>query len=348
MSRIRNTTMDAVKAVAIFLVVLGHCVQYLSGTDFRENPIYQIIYSFHMPLFFVVSGFFFVGQENKSVKDFLIRKSTTLLLPCLVWATMSACGSLLINRDIPAFFLKIINPVTWPFWFLKALFVVQCVAYLCLRITRSRVVMAALLSLCVFLIPGMEIARVMLPFLWGGWILRMNYDRLKENAFVVTFISGVVFVGLLFFWNSQSLRMSSGTTLSLYGCFTDAAQPWTTWVRFLYRLVIGAAGSMTVIGGLHLLPKIPLWIQIVGTSTEGIYILQACFLEHLLGGFIAQKTTWLLPLQQLPAGLLYGLALPVAAILIVAFCTLLYQSTRYFPIAGRILFGGAPVQSQQK
>ena len=84
---------------------------------------------------------------------------------------------------------------------------------------------------------------------------------------------------------------------------------------------------------------------IVGTSTEGIYILQACFLEHLLGGFIAQKTTWLLPLQQLPAGLLYGLALPVAAILIVTFCTLLYQSTRYFPIAGRILFGGAPVQS---
>ena len=118
----RNSTMDAIKALAILLVVFGHSIQYISGTDFWNNRVFQIIYSVHMPLFFMLSGFFFVGQENKTIQEFLTRKCMTLLLPCMAWSTLSGLGSLVMGGDIGSFVLKVVNPIGWPFWFLKGLF----------------------------------------------------------------------------------------------------------------------------------------------------------------------------------------------------------------------------------
>lgn len=56
----RNEKLDNLKGIAIFLVVWGHSLQYLNNGefDFFENSLFQVIYSFHMPLFMVISGFF--------------------------------------------------------------------------------------------------------------------------------------------------------------------------------------------------------------------------------------------------------------------------------------------------
>ena len=54
----RNIIFDAIKAFAIGLVVYGHSIQYLSGCTW-DNEIFRIIYTFHMPLFFMISGYFF-------------------------------------------------------------------------------------------------------------------------------------------------------------------------------------------------------------------------------------------------------------------------------------------------
>lgn len=353
----RNYILDAVKALAILLVVYGHCIQYISGTEFWENRIFQIIYSFHMPLFFMLSGFFFVGQQEKSAKDFIIKKTLTLLVPCLMWATLSAVGSLVMTGDIKAFILKIITPSCWPFWFLKGLFIVQIVAWVSLFIirkitTRHFVRWAAVLSLAVFLIPGTEVARVMLPLFWGGWLLRKHYDSFQEKAGLIALISGIVFLALLLFWDSNGMRFYAGTTLSLYGFFGDTQQPLTDWLMLIYRLVIGAAGSIAVISVIHLFPSSTInrpIINRVGTSTEAIYILQACFLEHLIGGFIAQKTCWLLPLQHMHPYLLFGIVLPMTACLLVLFCTFIYQQTGHFPHQAwlvRLFFGGAPISKK--
>lgn len=351
--------MDAVKALAILFVVFGHCIQYISGTDFWENRIYQFIYSFHMPLFFMLSGFFFVGQQDKPAKDFIIRKTRTLLLPCLMWATLSAVGCLVMTGDIRAFFLKIIQPAGWPFWFLKGLFVVQIAAWASLFIARKItqrhfVRWAAVLSLAVFLIPGTEVARVMLPLFWGGWLLRKHYEFLKAKAGLTALVSGIVFFALLLFWDRNGMRFYAGTTLSLYGFFGDTPQPLNDWLLLVYRLAIGAAGSIAVISVMHLFPlstfNRPI-INRVGTSTEAVYILQACILEHFIGGFIAQKTDWLLPLQHLQPTLLFGLVLPVTACLIVLLCTVIYQETHRFPRMAwlvRLFFGGTPLPQNGK
>lgn len=67
---------DCCKGFAIMLVVIGHLADgylnaglYAEHTDFM-NRIYNTIYSFHMPLFFILSGFTFhiAYLKNRSEK----------------------------------------------------------------------------------------------------------------------------------------------------------------------------------------------------------------------------------------------------------------------------------------
>lgn len=50
----RILSLDYMKALAIFFVVLGHLID---GVDSADNVFRTFIYSLHMPLFFIVSGF---------------------------------------------------------------------------------------------------------------------------------------------------------------------------------------------------------------------------------------------------------------------------------------------------
>lgn len=50
----RQLSFDALKLITIFLVIWGHCVQHLLSSDYYEDTVYVVIYSFHMPLFFFI------------------------------------------------------------------------------------------------------------------------------------------------------------------------------------------------------------------------------------------------------------------------------------------------------
>ena len=51
----RDDLLDIAKDIGIMLVVLGHTLQGFY-TDFDNNLAFRLIYSFHMPLFFFISG----------------------------------------------------------------------------------------------------------------------------------------------------------------------------------------------------------------------------------------------------------------------------------------------------
>jgi len=58
----RNIFLDIVKYFTIFLVIWGHVVQQsLNPGVYPEqvDGIYRLIYTFHMPLFMGISGYFF-------------------------------------------------------------------------------------------------------------------------------------------------------------------------------------------------------------------------------------------------------------------------------------------------
>ena len=77
----RDSSFDIMKGIAILLVVLGHSVpDQASASGIASYPLYlmrTIIYSFHMPVFFFVAGYFMhiplKEGFNKFVKDKFIR-----------------------------------------------------------------------------------------------------------------------------------------------------------------------------------------------------------------------------------------------------------------------------------
>lgn len=74
----RNQTIDIMKGVGILAVIAGHALPSNSMGN-------QVIHSFHMPLFFIVAGYFY--KPNAHYCDKFINDSRRLLIPYLVIAT---------------------------------------------------------------------------------------------------------------------------------------------------------------------------------------------------------------------------------------------------------------------
>ncbi len=73
MGKERLPWIDAAKGIGIFLVVYGHCMA----------PHNHYVYLFHMPLFFIISGYLF--NSRNTWKQFFWRKFTTLYIPFIGW-----------------------------------------------------------------------------------------------------------------------------------------------------------------------------------------------------------------------------------------------------------------------
>lgn len=87
---------DSIKGFAIFLMVMGHAIAW-NYVDWNEVCVYdieqplnvkiggliwQLIYSFHMPLFFMVSGYLsYKTYEWENFYSFLKKKIMRLLIP---------------------------------------------------------------------------------------------------------------------------------------------------------------------------------------------------------------------------------------------------------------------------
>lgn len=77
----RYKYIDTIKGIGIILVVLGH-------TYGIPAYLYNLIYSFHMPLFFILSGFVFNEEKVKELKlsNYARKKAKSYLLPYFLYA----------------------------------------------------------------------------------------------------------------------------------------------------------------------------------------------------------------------------------------------------------------------
>ena len=55
----RILSVDFVKFISIFLVVWCHVIEGIDTDGFWQNSVHHVIYSFHMPLFMLISGYLF-------------------------------------------------------------------------------------------------------------------------------------------------------------------------------------------------------------------------------------------------------------------------------------------------
>lgn len=86
----RNKAVDAVKGVAILLVMLGHCI-VLNGLNETDPYIYDVIKSVQMPLFMLVSGVLASYSLRRYRQDIwygikkLPKRMVSYLLPFASW-----------------------------------------------------------------------------------------------------------------------------------------------------------------------------------------------------------------------------------------------------------------------
>ncbi len=88
----RSYWVDYAKAIGILLVVYGHVLRGLYDANILfSKEFYElsdsVVYSFHMPLFFFLSGLFFYNSLLKYGGIKLIKnKIDTIIYPYIIWS----------------------------------------------------------------------------------------------------------------------------------------------------------------------------------------------------------------------------------------------------------------------
>ncbi|MGJ3234270.1 acyltransferase family protein [Marivirga sp.] len=133
----KNTKLEWVnyaKGIAIILVVYRHILIGIerSGIDVQIwlKTANEIVYSFRMPLFFVLSGIFVAKSiAKRQGNEFLKTKFNTIFYPYLIWGVIQISIQIILsnytnaNRDLLDFLYLLIHPrAIDQLWYLYALF----------------------------------------------------------------------------------------------------------------------------------------------------------------------------------------------------------------------------------
>ena len=154
----RNSIIDTAKGIGIFLVVFGHLN--------LQEPMQTIIYSFHIPLFFIISGLLFDRKKYADFKSFLARRLHTLIIPYLIFAIGTLAFYIMIEflkfgfsetsfQFARQYFIQIFiarysliyGPNT-PMWFVPCLFLTECFYFFIVKI-KNRLMRCSILILMI-------------------------------------------------------------------------------------------------------------------------------------------------------------------------------------------------------
>ena len=150
---------DIAKGIGIFLVVIGHCL----GMEFIPN---QWIMTFHMPLFFFLSGLCFNDAKYHVFMTLLKRRIETLFLPLLYFCVIGTMiGSVMCG---PVEYLMEIwssgDFPSGPTWFIYVLFLTELLYWLINRIARPLPYRVIVLLACLAIGVLLDRKGVRLPF----------------------------------------------------------------------------------------------------------------------------------------------------------------------------------------
>lgn len=117
----RYDWIDCLKGFGAILVIFGHLNPAM--------PIECYIYSFHMPLFFFISGILKKNKEQPLI-SFVKKKAKTLLAPLIIWNIISTAILMVIGYNkhqllYGTFFINKELPANTPIWFLLNLFICE-------------------------------------------------------------------------------------------------------------------------------------------------------------------------------------------------------------------------------
>lgn len=215
----RENWADYAKAITIFTMVLCHANVGAQNPDLRT-----FIYAFHMPLFFLISGYFDRVKDGKSIKDAVKKLVRTLLIPYVAFNffAFTYCWYGMLNHPelnnyitasqlLPYGLMGIILCQSsqtdysylpnGPLWFLIALIECKIIYLVMVTSYRKNKLLACMLVvtlICVMFIFitnryqtfSVGAALLALPFYGlGGVIRKINMLRFNKNVSFIVFMT---------------------------------------------------------------------------------------------------------------------------------------------------------------
>ncbi len=227
----RINWIDMAKGYGIIAVFIGHMVQ--------NSPLGLFVYSFHLPLFFFISGYLF--KEGDGLGVFLKKKCRSILLPyftlgllvvfCDAFYPLFFSGRHFSTRHLllelyKGFKTFLIQERYSTLWYLAVLFGVNILMYLVCRIKNQAlqaIVVAALFvgAMIYYRLGGGELpwdvdaAFPALLFFWAGYYVK-GKDLVREQfmeaerrplLLVIFFVLNIAFNILTLFISGEGLEM---------------------------------------------------------------------------------------------------------------------------------------------
>ena len=311
MTDARNLWVDYAKGIGIVLVVYGHVARGVFNAGLVVDKqtyelIDSVIYSFHMPLFFFLSGLFFIQTLQKYKAVGLVRnKLATVIYPYVVWSVIQGLFEVVLSRYTNGHVtLTEVFSLFWApraqFWFLYVLFFVFVVGALVYRRVGLGWVLGGLVASLLFYFVGVLVSAGYLVamvshyfvfFALGIWFASWG-SRFESGK-----LSLVVLLGAVFF-AAQWLLHADGVPSNIF------YQSLTSFVP----AVLGIAWVVVLAG--YFVRLNWQWLATLGRFSMAIYLV------HILAGsgcrVVLQKMLGVTDLSlHLFLGTLAGLLLPI-------------------------------------
>lgn len=152
---------NIMKGIGILAVVAGHIY---------DGDLKRMIFMFHMPLFFFLSGYLFNPKHN--IKEYFFKKGINLLLPYIAFLILIYFPSL-IDKSNLSFFDIVIRPImggrflineTGVFWFVTVLFATQQIMnVMIVKISNKYLIYFIILFLIISYINSIFYPKIWLP-----------------------------------------------------------------------------------------------------------------------------------------------------------------------------------------
>ena len=268
------------------MVLWGHSIQYLQSVPFYENAVYRIIYSFHMPLFMMISGYFSISSMSLSLLTFIKKKGFQLLVPAVIWSIIVWGVNASLGNHQSIFF-----HIVEDYWFLKSLFVCYSVCWLGQK-TKMKLWQWGLLT--IIFTQFIEIYKIslMYPCFFIGYVLRFKDLSGFISKRNVIAILACVFIISLFFWD-QSFWDNIASFKRAVLLLGLGELDWSWFYYRYFPYFIGIIGSLFFIG---LFLKLQFFYDGKGrfcrmcadwgSKTMGIYLIQLVLLETVLPHYV--------------------------------------------------------------
>lgn len=227
--------LDWAKIIGMFLVIYGHLLQITGTWPFEEiHDLWNIIYLFHMPLFFLLSGYVYrKGYSLKTVFWTLIVPYTIyqlfyLPIPLSVSIRDNGVCAKVFVKHLLGFILGdgYSTPIAWhscpPCWFIVCIIQLR-VLFKCIDITSARILL--LIFLCPIILSLLKVSNIDLYgcvdctimatpfFLIGFWMGKENAVN-KIPIIWGGILSVLSAIGLLFIYKINGPSQMNGPSYS--------------------------------------------------------------------------------------------------------------------------------------